>query len=163
MSFFDVGTGTGILSIAVSKIRSTGYRVLGTEKDESEISSPRNPGLSTQHSVLSTPISGCDIDEDSVKIAIENARLNETDGIDFFIGSISEGSPEFDFICANVTADIILPMLPLLVEKSKKILLLSGILIEQKDLIVNKLKDLGVENAEIETDGEWVSLRVGFN
>ena len=153
MSFFDVGTGTGILSIAVSKLRSTGCSVLGTEQA---------PHLSTQYPAPTTLVSACDIDEDSIKIAFENARLNETEEIDFFIGSISEESPKFDFVCANVTADIIVPMLPLLVEKSEKILLLSGILAEQKDLIIHSLRDLKVENPVIETEGDWISIFVRF-
>src|SRR5215207_6403631 len=60
MSFLDVGTGTGILAIAASKLRipSSGSQVLG-----------------------------CDTDEDSIKIAKENAALNDTPGIGFYVGS----------------------------------------------------------------------------
>ncbi len=152
MSFFDVGTGTGILSIAVSKLATE-----NTEKNEKKI----NKEQSSKNSVSSVAeIIGCDTDKDSIKIAKENAELNKANEIEFYIGSITEKTPNFDFICANVTADIIITILPLLIKKSKQILVLSGILVEQKDLILEELKKLNVENPEIQTDGEWISLTV---
>ncbi len=133
MSFFDVGTGTGILSIAVEKfgVRSSEFRVVG-----------------------------CDTDEDSIRIARENAELNDANEIEFFVGSISEDSAEFDFVCANVTADVIIPMLSLLIGKSKKILVLSGILVEQEEKVLAELEKYGIENSMVATDGEWISVVV---
>ncbi len=133
MSFLDVGTGTGILAIAAFKFQvpGSGFRVVG-----------------------------CDTDEDAIKIAIENAELNETENIEFYLGSISEETDSFDFVCANLTADVILPILPLLIEKSKKILVLSGILKEQEDLMVSELNKFQISNFKIETDGEWISIKV---
>ncbi len=133
MSFLDVGTGTGILAIAAVKLQV--------------------PGSAPQ-------IFGCDTDEDSIKIATENAQINETPNIEFSIGSISGETPVFDFVCANLTADVILPILPWLIEKSKNILVLSGILKEQEELIVAELKKFQISNFKIETDGEWISLIV---
>ena len=133
-TFFDVGTGTGILAIAVSKkckVQSAKCKVVG-----------------------------CDTDEDSITIARENAEINDAEDIEIYVGSISADSPEFDFVCANLTADVIVPLLPLLVEKSKRILLLSGILKEQETLIVEELKKFEIENPQIETDGEWISVTV---
>jgi ribosomal protein L11 methyltransferase len=131
MSFLDVGTGTGILAIAAAK---------------------------SQISELKAQIVGCDTDEDSIKIATENAELNETKHIEFYVGSISEETPGFDFVCANLTADVILPILPLLVEKSKKILVLSGILKEQEKSVTGALEKIGSLDYKIETDGEWISI-----
>ncbi len=133
MSFFDVGTGTGILAIATAKIQ--GKKANGK-------------------------IKGCDTDEDSIKIAKENAVENNTENIEFYIGSISAETESFDFVCANLTADVILPILSLLLEKSKQILVLSGILKEQEDLIVSELEKLQITNYKIETDGEWISIQV---
>jgi ribosomal protein L11 methyltransferase len=131
-TFFDVGTGTGILAIAVAMLQGKKKQILG-----------------------------CDTDEDSVKIAIENAEINKVDDFcEFYIGSISEDSAEFDFVCANVTADVIIPMLPLLLAKSKKKLILSGILAEQESLILESLAKLGITNSKIETDGEWISVYI---
>jgi hypothetical protein len=38
------------------------------------------------------------------------------------------------------------PLLPVLLEKSKQVLVLSGILREQTDLIVSELRNYGIEN-----------------
>jgi len=133
MSFLDVGTGTGILAIAAAKfeIQNSKFKIIG-----------------------------CDTDEDSIKIAKENAELNETENIEFYVGSISEETDSFDFICANLTADVILPILPLLIEKSGKILVLSGILKEQEKLVTDELEKFQISDFEIETDGEWISVLV---
>jgi ribosomal protein L11 methyltransferase len=134
-SFLDVGTGTGILAIAVAKkckVQSAKCKVLG-----------------------------CDTDEDSIKIAKENAETNGVADIEFYAGSISAETPEFDFVCANLTADVIVPLLPLLVEKSKRVLVLSGILKEQEILIIEELKKFEISDYKIETAGEWISVTVG--
>jgi ribosomal protein L11 methyltransferase len=134
MSFLDVGTGTGILAIAAVKFQvpGSGFKVVG-----------------------------CDTDEDSIKIAKENAELNETTNIELSVGSISGETPEFDFVCANLTADVILPILPLLIEKSKRILVLSGILSEQEKLVTGEFNKFQITDFKIETDGEWISILVG--
>jgi ribosomal protein L11 methyltransferase len=132
MSFLDVGTGTGILAIAAAKFK-------------------------IQNSKFK--ITGCDTDEDSIKIARENAEFNGADEeIEFYVGSISEKTPAFDFVCANLTADVIIPLLPLLVEKTRCLLFLSGILKEQENSIVSELKKFQISNFKIETDGEWISV-----
>lgn len=134
MSFFDVGTGTGILAIAAAK--------LNIQNEQSKILA-------------------CDVDEDSIKIAKENVELNDVaEKVEFFIGSISESTPEFDFVCANVTADVIIPMLSLLIKKTLKVLVLSGILLEQEILITEELKQLGISDCKIQTDGEWISVLI---
>jgi ribosomal protein L11 methylase PrmA len=53
---------------------------------------------------------------------------------------------------------VILPLLPLLIEKTKKILILSGILNGQEDLIVSELQKFGIEKPKIQCSGEWISL-----
>jgi len=137
MSFFDVGTGTGILAIAAAKIKV-------------QSSEP-----STLNSILA-----CDTDVDSIKIAIENAELNDCHNINFYVGSISEETPKFDFVCANLTADVIVPLLPFLIEKTGKTLVLSGILSEQEKLVAEKLKESAISDFEVETDGEWISIKI---
>lgn len=134
-SFLDVGTGTGILAMAAAKIQAE------SEKAKSKILA-------------------CDTDEDSIKIAEENAQINGTNEIEFYVGSITEETPNFDYVCANLTADVIIPLLPLLVEKSNKTLVLSGILKEQEKLFVSELRKFNIKNEEIRTDGEWISVRI---
>ena len=138
MSFLDVGTGTGILAIAAAKIQGKRQKVTGK-------------------------ILSCDTDFDSIKIAKENAEFNDVSEIEFYIGSIREDTPKFDFVCANLTADVIIPILPLLVEKFEKFLVLSGILKEQENWVVSELNKLNVENFQIEQDGEWISIEIKKN
>lgn len=132
MSFLDVGTGTGILSIAAGKINAS----------------------------EASKIVGCDTDVDSVKIARENAAINQTGGIKYYVGSINSETPQFDFVCANVTADVIIPMIPLLLEKCEKILVLSGILIDQEQEVLAELLSCGISKTAVETDGEWISILI---
>ncbi len=150
-SFLDVGTGTGILTIATAKfkVQSSKFKV----KDSDSIT------LNFEPETLNS-FWACDTDENSIKIAKENAELNAVDSINFFVGSISGETPQFDFVCANLTADVILPLLPLLIEKTKKTLVLSGILKEQEDLIVSEMQKFGIEKPKIECSGEWISIIV---
>lgn len=130
MSLLDVGTGTGILAIAARKF--------------SDDKTPR--------------FVGCDTDENSILIARENALLNEIENIEFYAGSISEKTAKADFVCANLTIDVITPLLPLLLEKSEKVLVLSGVLQGQENEIVEELIKFGIENPKIEHSGEWISV-----
>lgn len=150
-SFFDVGTGTGILAIAAAKIRS---EVSGAE---SKVENRSSPTLNFEPETLN-PILACDTDEDSIKIAQENAEINEVKDIEFYVGSIIQETPEFDFVCANLTADVIIPLLPLLIKKAKKLLLLSGILKEQENQVADNLRESGIENYDLQIDGEWISI-----
>ena len=128
-SFLDVGTGTGILAIAAAKI--------GTEGSD---------------------IYACDTDEDSIAIARENARINGVGDIKFEVGTISKTTPCSDFVCANLTVDVIVPILDLLLEKSAKKLVLSGILTEQEELISHALRDRSITDFRIERAGEWIAV-----
>ncbi|MFL6212009.1 MAG: 50S ribosomal protein L11 methyltransferase [Pyrinomonadaceae bacterium] len=128
-SFLDVGTGTGILAIAAAKLAPDAR------------------------------IAACDTDAEAVEIARENARLNGVaDQIDFYVGSISEPTPSADCVCANLTADVIGPLLPALVGATCGRLILSGILDTQADTVAAHLHELGINNYELLADGEWVAL-----
>lgn len=146
MSFLDVGTGTGILVIGAAKIKFEDERTNEEFKEEKPL------------------FLACDTDENSVRIARQNAELNKvSDKISFFAGSVSEETPEFDFVCANLTIDVITPLLSLLLEKSRRILVLSGILKEQQPQIEEELTKYGIKNAEIQTLGEWICVIVSKN
>jgi ribosomal protein L11 methyltransferase len=173
MSFLDVGMGTGILAIAAAKLKvqSPKSKVQSLES-QSQISEFQISDFKaqTENSEAVTLdfglwtldlITAYDTDFDSITIAKENAETNEVgNAIEFRVGSISERDSVYDFVCANLTADVIVPLLPLLLEKSKRVLVLSGILNEQKDFIIAKLKDYGIENPKIESLGEWISVLI---
>jgi ribosomal protein L11 methyltransferase len=131
-SFLDVGTGTGILAIAAAKLN-----------------------LSSQISDLK--LVGVDTDVDSINIARENAELNGV-SIELNVGSISDDTPTADFVCANLTLDVIKPILSLLIAKAGKTLVLSGILAEQRGEIVGSLSELGVSDPIVSQAGEWICV-----
>jgi ribosomal protein L11 methyltransferase len=129
-SFLDVGTGTGILSIAAAKLGAS-------------------------------PISACDTDADSVVIARDNCKLNGVaDLIDIFEGSIDNDTPPADVVAANLTLDVIVPILPRLLAATTGTLILSGILDEQRSSIEAELGKLGVKNFDVFRSGEWISVTI---
>ena len=128
-SFLDVGTGTGILAIAAAKLF---------------------PG---------SRVEACDTDELAVAIARENAKANDVlDQICFRIGSVDESTASADLVCANLTANVIAPLLRTLVSLTCGKLILSGILENQIEMVQAALQDCGVSEFEIAQDGEWVAL-----
>jgi ribosomal protein L11 methyltransferase len=129
-SLLDVGTGTGILAIAAAKLFPAAH------------------------------IEACDIDLEAVEIARENAELNGVAGqINFRVGTIDDATASADITCANLTADVIVPLLPALINVTCGRLILSGILDSQTELIRSRLHELGVaEEPEIVSDGEWVAM-----
>jgi ribosomal protein L11 methyltransferase len=128
-SFIDVGAGTGILAIAAAKI-AAGAR-----------------------------ITACDTDADAIRIARENAALNGVEErIDFRIGSVSAEMPSADFVCANLTAAVIVDLLPRLVGVTCGRLVLSGILDSQFEMVNRRLMQLTASVNEVMQEGEWIAL-----
>ena len=137
-SVFDVGTGTGVLAIGIAKLK-----------------------IKNEELKVSARILACYTDADSVAIAKENAEVNRVaDKIDFYVGSISAETPVFDFVIANLTADVIVPLLPLLTEKAGKFLFLSRILVEQQEWVLAELAKFQIPIQKIEVEGEWISSLV---
>ena len=130
-SFLDVGTGTGVLAIAAAKLFPTAR------------------------------VEACDTDSDAVGIARENAAANGVlDQIDFRVGSIDDSYASADLVCANLTADVINSLLPSLVSVTCGKLILSGILETQLEMVQTALHASGVDDFEVEQDGEWIALIV---
>ena len=126
-SFLDIGTGTGILAIAAAKLF---------------------PGAR---------IEACDVDEEAVAIARDNAEANGVgNAIDFRVGSLESPTSSADLVCANLTADVILPVLPTMLSLTCGKLILSGILENQLGSIIEQLQFLGTTDVEVTQDGEWV-------
>jgi ribosomal protein L11 methyltransferase len=132
-SFLDVGTGTGILAIAAALLRPQAR------------------------------IEACDTDAEAVEIARENARLNGVaERIGFSVGTVDDvATASASLVCANLTADVIVPLLPVLARATCGSLILSGILNTQAEWVRERLHELGISQVrEIATDGEWVAIIV---
>jgi len=149
-SFLDVGTGTGILAIAAAKM---------CQHPDSGVPGPSarlGCGEREQPSIIA-----CDTDADAIVIAKENAELNGVgDEITFRVGSVDDQSQSADLVCANLTAPVIVELLPALVGATCGRLILSGILGSQIDLVKSRLLELGVVDFEIDQDGEWIALMI---
>ena len=96
---------------------------------------------------------GCDTDPEAIDIARANAEANHVD-IEFHVGSVEETTPSADLVCANLTADVIVQILPALIGVTCGKLILSGILETQLDLVAGALDS----EFEIKQDGEWVAM-----
>ena len=108
-----------------------------------------------------TPLSACDIDAEAVAIAKENAELNEVaDRINFHVGTVADETESADVVCANLTAPVIVDLLPALIGATCGRLILSGILDSQTEMVKSRLLGLGVTEFEIDQDGEWVALTI---
>ena len=131
-SFLDVGTGTGVLAIAAAKL------------------------------FPAATIVAFDTDAEAIEIAKGNARLNGVDtAIDFFHGSVDETTASANLVCANLTAPVIVELLPLLVGASCGHLVLSGILESQLETVREGLGQLGINDlVEVSKDDEWVAVVV---
>lgn len=128
-SFLDVGTGTGILAIAAAKFAPN------------------------------AEIIACDTDAEAIEIARDNARLNRLENrIDFRVGSINEQTPSADLVCANLTAPVIVELLPLLLGVTCGRLILSGLLDSQFEIVHARLVELAATVNEIMQDNEWLAL-----
>src|SRR5262249_52455426 len=98
----------------------------------------------------------------SINIAEQNAQDNGViESINFYEGTIDEDTEPADLIIANITVDVIKPMLGLLIEKADVSLLLSGILGTQRDEIKTELKKFEIGDLKFQTKGEWISVLVG--
>jgi ribosomal protein L11 methyltransferase len=130
-SLLDVGTGTGILAIAAARL------------------DPR------------ARVAACDTDPLAVEVARENARLNGVaDQIKFWSGTVNDATEPADVVCANLTADVIVPLLPALLAAARGRLILSGVLETQTEAVLLSLRESGAEAREVTRDGEWVAVAV---
>lgn len=140
MKVLDVGCGSGILSVAALKLGATS--AVGTDIDEACIeSSFENFDVN-------------DIDRQHGKFF----KGNLIDNVDFQ-NQIRELGP-YDIVCANILADIIIPMLPALVTMmgDKTMLITSGIIDFKEDEVKSAMEENGLEVVNINHLGEWVGI-----
>ena len=140
----DVGTGSGILSIVALK-------------------------LGARHAV------GTDLDPCAVPAVEENKEANDIPVQDFemMIGNIIDdketqdrvGYEKYDIVVANILADVLVPLTPVILAQMKKggIYITSGIIDDKEETVVNAVKEAGLEVLEVTHQGEWVSVTARKN
>jgi ribosomal protein L11 methyltransferase len=129
----DVGTGTGILAIAAALL---------------------HPG---------SQVIGIDVDPEAVEVARENVAINRVPVPQI---EVLEGQPKqfadraFDLVVANLTAEVIIDLLPELTGclAAGGLLILSGILSELVSSVVSELSESGFSVLEQKESAEWSAL-----
>ena len=135
----DVGTGSGILGIVAIKLGAK--HVLGT-----------------------------DLDPCAVPAVAENKEVNGIleEAFDMMIGNIIDdkdvqdqaGYEKYDIVTANILADVLIPLTPVIVHQMKKgaYYITSGILDVKEEVVVEAVKAAGLTVVEVTHQGEWVSV-----
>lgn len=107
---------------------------------------------------------GVDIDELAVKIANQNANLNKVeDKINLVCGDLTQKvHGKFDVICANIVADVIIRLCTNITQFMHKdtILIISGIIEDRCDDVLNSLDDAGLEIINKNQENDWISVVV---
>lgn len=130
----DAGAGTGILAIAAIK--------LGAKKAV-----------------------GFDIDSWSLDNARENTLLNNVDhSVEIRFGGIEtvDEHEVFDLILANINRNVLLDMIPALVNHTVEggVICLSGLLHSDEDSMRDALSKLPVEITDVEREDEWILIQI---
>ncbi len=135
----DVGTGSGILGIVALKLGAK--HVLGT-----------------------------DLDPCAIPAVAENKEANQIadESFDMVIGNIIDdkaiqdqaGYEKYDIVTANILADVLVPLTPVIVNQMKKgaYYITSGILDVKEEVVVEAVKAAGLTVVEVTHQGEWVSV-----
>lgn len=127
LSALDVGTGSGILSIAAVK--------LGVAR-----------------------VTAIDIDPEAVRVAEENCVLNKVDSsVSVSDTPLQVVQGRYDIVLANILAEELVRMAPELVRRMAPggTLILSGILLEKEDLVLDGFAGFAVTLGEVVREQEW--------
>lgn len=108
---------------------------------------------------------GCDIDEDVIDVAKENARKNlPNNGEDcyFELNTADKINEKFDFVMANILHNVLAEIMGDLknIMKSGALMSLSGILDEKKPVVLEAIKRENLEIIEEIHQDQWTSFVV---
>ena len=70
------------------------------------------------------------------------------------------GYEKYDIVTANILADVLIPLTPVICHQMKPgaLYITSGILDVKENVVVKAVKDAGLEILEVTHQGEWVSV-----
>lgn len=118
---------------------------------------------------------GTDLDPCAIDATYENMEVNgiEKSQYEVMIGNIIDdkevqdkvGYEKYDIVVANILADVLVPLTPVIVNQLKKggIYITSGIIDMKEETVVNAVKEAGLEVLEVTYQGEWVSVTARKN
>ena len=140
----DVGTGSGILGITALKL-GAGH-VVGTDLDPCAIDA-------TYENMDNNGIS-----RDQYEVVIGNI-IDDKEVQD------KVGYEKYDIVAANILADVLVPLTPVIIHQLKKggIYITSGIIEDKEEVVVEAVKKAGLEVLEVNHQGEWVSVTARKN
>lgn len=113
---------------------------------------------------------GTDLDPCAIDATHENMKANgiKTDQYEVLIGNIIDdkevqdtvGYGNYDIVVANILADVLVPLTPVIVNQLKDggIYITSGIIEEKEETVTEAVKQAGLEVLEVNHQGEWVSV-----
>lgn len=103
----------------------------------------------------------CDIDEQAVEFARQNASLNHVDAV-IERADLLEGDRQADFIFANITADILMRFSKSIGKHLRKggIIVLSGIIDTREAEVVQCYRDAGYEIIERQSMDDWRAFKL---
>ena len=135
----DVGCGSGILSIVALK--------LGAKE-----------------------VVGTDLDADCMISTRDNMQVNHLDEKlgTFYVGNLIDdtelqkkvGTEKYDIVVANILADVIIPMAPVIPDRLKEggYFITSGIIDFKENEVKEAIEAVGLKVIEINHQGEWVNI-----
>ena len=115
-------------------------------------------------------IVGTDLDPCAIPAVADNKEANDIkdETFDMLIGNIIDdkevqdtvGYEKYDIVTANILADVLVPLTPVIVNQMKKgaYYITSGILDVKEEVVVKAVKDAGLQLVEVTHQGEWVSV-----
>lgn len=118
---------------------------------------------------------GTDLDPCAIDATHENMEVNGIgkDQYEVMIGNIIDdkeiqdkvGYEKYDIVAANILADVLVPLTPVIINQLKKggIYITSGIIDDKEETVVNAVKAAGLEVLEVTYQGEWVSVTARKN
>ena len=103
----------------------------------------------------------CDIDEQAVEFARQNASLNHVDAV-IERADLLEGDRQADFIFANITADILMRFSKSIGKHLRKggIIVLSGIIDTREAEVVQCYRDAGYKIIERQSIDDWRAFKL---
>ena len=118
---------------------------------------------------------GTDLDPCAIDATRENMQVNgiTEDRYEVMIGNIIDdkavqdkvGYEKYDIVAANILADVLVPLTPVIVNQLKPggIYITSGIIDDKEETVVNAVKAVWLEVLEVNYQGEWVSVTARKN